>query len=143
VTPYAALQAIRFRTDTYTETGAPGAAAFALAYAANTTNDVRSEFGLRVDTRMLVSDTSMLILRGRAAWAHAFDTDRAISPFFVNLPGAGFTVFGASSAENAALVSAGGELRLANGFAVLAKFDGELSGDTTVYAGSGTLRYSW
>jgi autotransporter-associated beta strand protein len=143
VTPYAALQAIRFHTDAYTEVGAAGGNAFALTYAANTTNDVRSELGLRVDTRMAVSDASMLILRGRAAWAHSFDDDRLINPFFVNLPGAGFTVFGATPAENSALVSAGGELRLANGFSLLAKFDGEFGGDTTVYAGSGTLRYSW
>jgi autotransporter-associated beta strand protein/T5SS/PEP-CTERM-associated repeat protein len=143
VTPYAALQALRFHTDAYTETGAAGGNAFALAYAANTTNDVRSELGLRVDSRMLVNETTMLILRGRAAWAHAFDTDRAINPFFVNLPGAGFTVFGATPAENAALLSAGGELRFGNGFSALAKFDAELGGDATAYSGSGTLRYSW
>jgi len=143
VTSYAALQAIRFHTDAYTETGAPGANAFALSYAANTTNDVRSELGLRVDTRMAINDTSMLILRGRAAWAHAFDTDRSINPFFVNLPGAGFTVFGATPAENSALLSAGGELRLANGFSLLAKVDGEFGGDATVYAGQGTVRYAW
>jgi uncharacterized protein with beta-barrel porin domain len=92
---------------------------------------------------MLVNETTMLILRGRAAWAHAFDTDRAINPFFVNLPGAGFTVFGATPAENAALLSAGGELRFGNGFSALAKFDAELGGDATAYSGSGTLRYSW
>jgi outer membrane autotransporter protein len=143
VTPYAALQAIRFHTDAYTETGAAGGNAFALTYGANTTNDLRSELGLRVDHRMMVSDASLLILRGRAAWAHGFDPDRSINPFFVNLPGAGFTVFGASPAENAALISAGAELRLANGFSALAKFDGEFGGDTTVYAGSGMLRYAW
>ena len=52
-------------------------------------------------------------------------------------------MFGASPAEDAALLSAGGEVRLANGVALLAKFDGEFGGDTAVYAGSGTLRYAW
>ena len=55
--------------------------------------------------------------------------------FFVNLPGAGFTVFGATPAENAALLSAGAELRLASGFSALAKFDAEVSGETTAYGG--------
>lgn len=62
---------------------------------------------------------------------------------FQALPAAGFTVFGASAAENAALVCAGGELRLGNGFSLLAKFDGEFAPGTQVYAGTGTMRYSW
>ena len=52
-------------------------------------------------------------------------------------------MFGASRAENAALLSAGGELRLANGVSLLAKFDSEFGGDSTVYAGTGAVRYTW
>jgi outer membrane autotransporter protein len=143
VTPYGAVQALRFRTPAYAETGLAGAAAFALDYAAETVDDVRSELGLRFDSRFALTDTSMLILRGRAAWAHGFDTDRSINAVFQALPVAGFTVFGAAAAEDAALVSAGGELRLANGFSLLAKFDGEFADGTQVYAGRGTLRYTW
>jgi len=52
-------------------------------------------------------------------------------------------VFGATPVADAALVSAGAELRLANGIAALAKFDGEFSGHSQIYAGSGTVRFSW
>ena len=92
---------------------------------------------------MMTFDNGVLILRGRAAWAHAFETDRSINAVFQNLPVAGFTVFGAARAENSALLSAGGEWRLANGISLLAKFDSELGGDSTVYAGTGAVRYTW
>jgi autotransporter-associated beta strand protein len=143
VTPYAALQALSFRTPAYAEIGTAGAAGFALNHAANTSEDIRSEIGVRLDTRMMTADHSVLILRGRAAWAHAFETDRSIDAVFQTLPVAGFTVFGAARAENSALLSAGSELRLANGVSLLAKLDGEFAGDTTIYAGTGTVRYSW
>ena len=52
-------------------------------------------------------------------------------------------MFGASPAENAALLSAGGELRLANGVTLLAKFDGEFGEHSSTYRGTATFRYRW
>jgi uncharacterized protein with beta-barrel porin domain len=86
---------------------------------------------------------SQLTLRARAAWAHAFDTDRAIAATFLSLPGPSFTVFGASPAANAALVSAGAELKFANGVALRAKFDGEFAGRSNFYGGTGGLYVTW
>ena len=48
-------------------------------------------------------------------------------PVFQSLPGASFIVNGAIPAENSALVSAGAELRFANGVSLLAKFDGDFA----------------
>ena len=59
------------------------------------------------------------------------------------LPGAGFIVNGAAPAKDSALVSAGAELRLANGLALFGKFDGEFAARSATYAGTGTLRYAW
>jgi uncharacterized protein with beta-barrel porin domain len=50
-------------------------------------------------------------------------------------------VNGATPAQNAALAAAGGELRLANGVTLLAKFDGEFASHSSSYGGSGTFRY--
>jgi uncharacterized protein with beta-barrel porin domain len=85
----------------------------------------------------------VLALRGRLAWAHDWVSDPALGAVFQALPGAGFIVNGAAPAKNSALVSAGSELRLANGVALLGKFDGELARHSATYAGSGTLRVSW
>ncbi len=62
---------------------------------------------------------------------------------FEALPGASFLVNGATPAKNSALTSAGAELRLINGFSVLAKFDGEFATHSQTYAGTGTVRYVW
>ena len=60
---------------------------------------------------MMMDHGSQLTLRARAAWAHDFDTDRAIFASFQTLPGAASRSFGASPAADAALLSAGAELK--------------------------------
>jgi hypothetical protein len=40
-------------------------------------------------------------------------------------------------------VSAGAELRLANGVLLLGKFDGEFANGSQTYAGTGTVRVAW
>ena len=67
----------------------------------------------------------------------------AYAAVFQALPGSSFIVNGAAPAENSALVSAGAELRLANGVTLLAKFDGDFASRSSTYAGTGTVRYAW
>jgi uncharacterized protein with beta-barrel porin domain len=85
----------------------------------------------------------VLALRGRVAWAHDWISDPNLLPSFEALPGASFIVQGATPAKNAALTSAGAELRLVNGISLLGKFDGEFAAHSQTYAGTGTLRYVW
>ena len=59
------------------------------------------------------------------------------------LPGASFIVNGAAPPPNLALVSAGAELRVAPGWSVAAKFDGELASGAQTYAGTGVIRHTW
>jgi autotransporter-associated beta strand protein len=144
VTPFAAAQAQRFETSAYAERDllGLGPAGFALNYAARSAEETRSELGARFDYRTLIGG-ALLTLRARAAWGHEFSTDRSIAASFQALPGFGFTVIGAAQAPNVALVSGGAELKLRNGVALRAKFDGELSGRSNVYAGSGGLYVTW
>ena len=44
---------------------------------------------------------------------------------------------------NAALASAGAEMKWLNGVSVAASFDGEFSGNVQAYAGRGIIRYQW
>jgi outer membrane autotransporter protein len=143
VTPYAAVQVQAFRTPSYTETAVSGSNAFALSYDARTVNATRAEFGAWVDKAVALDQGATLMLRGRAAWAHDFNNDQGINAAFQTLPGASFTVNGAEAAPNAALLSAGAELRLINNWSVAAKFDGEFASGARTYAGTGTLRYVW
>jgi uncharacterized protein with beta-barrel porin domain len=86
---------------------------------------------------------AVLSLRGRLAWAHDWVSDPALAAVFQTLPGSSFIVNGATPAKDSALVSAGTELRLANGVTLLGKFDGEFASRASTYAGTGTLRYMW
>jgi Autotransporter beta-domain len=72
----------------------------------------RSELGARFDSRLSVSDNSILLLRGRIAWAHEFSGNPSLDAAFATLPGTAFTVTGAGLPRDALLVSAGPELRL-------------------------------
>jgi autotransporter-associated beta strand protein len=142
LTPYAAAQVTAFDLPSYAETSAGGATTFALAYSGKTVTATRSEFGFRTDRSFAVND-ALLTLRGRAAWAHDYTTDRSASATFQSLPGASFVVNGAAQARDAALTTASAELKWTNGWAVAATFEGEFSQVTRSYAGKGAVRYAW
>jgi autotransporter-associated beta strand protein len=142
ITPYAAIQAQNFHTPGYTETGLIPSG-FALAFGSRDATDTRSELGARFDRLLAVYTNAVLALRGRVAWAHDWVSDPTLLPVFQTLPGASFIVNGALPVKDSALVSAGGELRVANGVTLLAKFDGEFASRSNTYAGTGTIRYRW
>jgi outer membrane autotransporter protein len=142
ITPYAAIQAQNFRTPSYSETDVSGGG-FALTYNSRTATDTRSELGARFDRVVALNPGAALALRGRLAWAHDWVSDPTLAPVFQTLPGASFIVNGAAPAKDSALVSAGTELRLANGVTLLGKFDGEFAAHSSTYAGMGTVRYAW
>jgi uncharacterized protein with beta-barrel porin domain len=142
ITPYAAIQAQSFHTPGYTETGLiPNG--FALTFNGRDPTDTRSELGARFDRVLAAYTNAVLALRGRVAWAHDWVSDPTLTPLFQTLPGASFIVNGALPVKDSALVSAGGELRIANGVTLLGKFDGEFAGRSNTYAGTGTIRYRW
>ncbi|WP_312015167.1 autotransporter domain-containing protein [Bradyrhizobium lablabi] len=142
ITPYAAGQFTTFELPAYAEGVLSGASTFALSYAAKSVTDSRSELGLRADKSFALLDT-ILTLRGRAAWAHDFNPDRAIAATFQTLPGASFVVNGAALAPDSALVTASAEMRWTNGWSAAATFEGEFSDVTESYAGKGVVRYAW
>jgi autotransporter-associated beta strand protein len=142
ITPYAAAQVISFNLPAYAEQAVVGTPLFALNYAGQTTTATRSELGLRTDKSYALQG-AMLTLRGRLAWAHDYNPDRAVTTLFQALPGTSFVVNGARGNPDAALVSAGAEMKWLNGFSLAGTFEGEFSGNVTSYAGKGVARYSW
>jgi uncharacterized protein with beta-barrel porin domain len=79
----------------------------------------------------------------RLAWAHDFDNEGASTAFFQSLPGATFLINSAKPARDSALTTVGFEYKLADGWSVLDKFDGEFSSTTAIFAGTGTIRKVW
>jgi uncharacterized protein with beta-barrel porin domain len=142
VTPYGALQSTTVYLPGYAEFAVSGSNQFALAFASQTTTNVRSELGLRGDKTFVVSEGT-LTLRDRIAWAHDSNTNRSVSPTFQSLPGASFSIQGARPAADGMLLTAGAEMKWKSGWALAAKFEGEFSRTTDSYAGQGTVKYTW
>ena len=142
ITPYAAGQFTTFDLPAYAERAIVGANTFALAYGAKDVTASRSELGLRTDKSWAMTD-SIFTLRGRFAWAHAFNPERNIGATFQTLPGASFVVNGAAQAHDSALTTASAEVKWMNGWSAAATFEGEFSEVTRSYAGKGVVRYAW
>ena len=142
ITPYAAGQFTTYSLPAYAEQVLSGVGTFALNYAAKEVTASRSEIGVRTDKSFVVQN-GVLTLRGRAAWAHDFNTDRNVTAVFQTLPGAAFVVNGAAQAHDSALVAGAAEMKWLNGWSAATVFEGQFSNVTNSYAGKGVVRYAW
>ncbi|UFZ05512.1 autotransporter domain-containing protein [Bradyrhizobium ontarionense] len=142
IAPYAAAQVTTIALPSYSEQVVSGAGNFALNYAAKSPTDTRSELGFRTD-KSFTATNGVLSLRGRLAWAHDFNPDRAAAATFQAVPGASFVVNGAAQARNSALTSAAVEMHWTAGWSAAATFEGEFSDTTRSYAGKAVVRYAW
>jgi autotransporter-associated beta strand protein len=142
LTPYAAAQFTTYRLPSYAEQVVGGTNTFALGYSGKDVTATRSELGLRSEKAIMYAD-STLMLRGRLAWAHDFNTDRNVAATFLALPGSGFVVNGASPAADTALTTISAEMLWRNGWSASATADAQLSDTTHNYSGKGVVRYSW
>ena len=143
VTPYAAVRAQAFYTPGYQETSTPPGSAFALAYDDSTTYSARTELGVRLARTIVLHNGKTLGLNGRVAWAHDFSSAPSVVATFQSLPGAPFTVTGASQAGDSVLVSAGADIGFMNGLSIGGSFDGAFSAGAQSYGGRGHVRLSW
>jgi outer membrane autotransporter protein len=141
VTPYAAVQVQDFQTPAFSETDLSGGG-LGLSFNAMNGTDTRSELGSRFDDLTAINNLP-LVLRAKVAWAHDWVSNPALNASFESLPGSGFTVFGAAIPRDSALTSTGAQLFFTPNWSLLAKFDGEFASGYQLYAGSGTLRYTW
>jgi uncharacterized protein with beta-barrel porin domain len=141
-TPYAAGQFTSYHLPSYTEQVASGANTFALSYNGKDVTATRSELGLRSEKAVALTDAT-LMLRGRLAWAHDFNTDRNVQATFLTLPGSAFVVNGAQPAADAALTTVSAEMLWRNGWSASATADAQLSDTTHSYSGKGVVRYNW
>lgn len=142
ITPYAAGQFTNYRLPSYMEQVAFGAGTFALNYAGKDVTATRSELGMKAEKAVPMTDAT-LMLRGRLAWAHDYNTDRNVQATFQSLPGSAFVVNGASPAADTALTTIAAETLWRNGWSASVTADAQLSDTTHSYSGKGVVRYSW
>jgi uncharacterized protein with beta-barrel porin domain len=142
--PYVAFQAQTYATPNYSESSASGSSAFALSYAGRTGSVERAEAGSWLSKNFLLADNAIATAFGRAAYAHDWQNAPHSAASFLGLaPVASFVTNGAKPAADLAVVTAGAEIRMASGWALMGKFDGEFGQGTQTYVGTARVRYAW
>ena len=142
ITPYSAYQPQAVSVPSYSESALSGSNTYALSYQARTATMTRVELGSWFDKTFTVGQDSSLALRARAAWAYDHSSDPIVAATFQSLQATSFTVNGAGTVPDLALVSAGAEWRWRN-ISLAGRFDGEFADRSQTYAGTATLRYLW
>jgi uncharacterized protein with beta-barrel porin domain len=137
------VQAQSYHTPSFSEASSSGSNLYALNYALHTGSVTRAEFGSWLSNNYLLAGGAEAVLFGRAAWAHDWQENLQAAATFLTVPAASFIVNGAKPASNLAVVTAGAELRLAQGISLMGKFDGEFGQGTNTYTGTARVRYLW
>jgi uncharacterized protein with beta-barrel porin domain len=143
LTPFVGVRGHAFTIPGYTEAASGGNSTFALAYDGQTVTTARTEVGARLDWTTPLEHGGTIGLHARAAWAHDFWWNDRINLSFVDLPGSGFSVQGASAGADSALISAGADLNLASGMTLGASVNGGFATNAQTYGGSLKIGYSW
>ncbi|HEY4135684.1 MAG TPA: autotransporter domain-containing protein [Alphaproteobacteria bacterium] len=140
-TPFLGLEASRADRGGFTETGA---GELNLAVAGETTDALRSIFGLQLDHDADIGRSYPLTLLGRIGWVHDYaDTARPVSAGFAAAPGSGFTVQGAEMNRDSALVGLGLATQIDDGMTLSLRYDGTLNAADNSHALTASLSFTW
>lgn len=141
LTPYAGLQYIYLRQNSFMETGA---APVNLDVAGIDAHSLRNVLGLRFDRSRRMRGGRMLTPQVRAAWLHEYlATSTAGSNRFVGIGGTSFAAQGLDLGRDWALLGAGLTWQVSARWSLAANYDAQLNQNQTFHAGSGTLQYIW
>jgi subtilase-type serine protease len=139
--PLASLQYTYLHLDSYTETGG----ASALSYDDQTYESVMGSLGARLTQQLFESASGLrtdVQVRGR--WVHEFgDNQSSVSTFFVNNPGAVFTIHDAAIARDSAWLGAGLSTEITRRLRAYVDYDALLNSDETVHVIGAALQYRW
>jgi hypothetical protein len=140
LTPFAAIEAVAFFQSAFAETGA---GAIDLNVSERTTSSARGILGGEIKHTVSAGLPAPLELTGRLAWAYEFlPTDRSATAFMDGIPGAFFTVNGASAARNAVLFALGANVKTPSG-ELFARYSGSAAKGQFIQGGTIGGRWSF
>src|SRR5262249_7608351 len=140
VTPFAAGQFAELWQNGFPETnvgpgGAPGPPG--VSFGARPPSPLPPLLGAPGRTPLSPAPGMVLAPYTRLSWVHEFYPTRDVTPAFIALPGAAFTVDGPRAARDAGRVESGAKLAILPNAWLFASFDGEFSHRSQSYAGKG------
>lgn len=144
VTPFVAVEPAALWQQAYSEsttTAGGGPGTLGLNYAARETTSLPTFVGAQLDGRYTLGEGVVRPFL-RAAWVHEFMPERRIAATFVSVPTPAFTVDGARPARDAARIGAGATWSF-GAHEIFARIDSEVSGGSTMLAGTAGARVTW
>ena len=142
VTPFARFQTVAASQSGFTEWGSMNA--LALIGAPQNTTSLRTVLGAALAGNVPVGAANPLAIAVRLGWAHGYaNTARPITAAFAGAPSASFTVYGAQSQRDGAVIGLALETKLTAATSIYARYDGEIAGGDNAHVASAGFRMSW
>ncbi len=130
--PFGRLQASSVTQNAFSENGAQS---LSLNVAQQTTNSLRTLFGIDLASVLPIGSERTVDLGLRLGWQHEFaSTQRPITAALSGAPFAGFTVYGATPQPDAAVVSFRAATSVADSVELYVRYDGEIGSGTDNHA---------
>ena len=141
VTPFARLQGSTAAQAGLTETGADS---LNLTIAGQTTNSLRTVFGVQAGSSFDLGWRDRLALLVRLGWSHDYaDTSRPVNASFAGAPASPFAVFGAEGPRDGAIVGFAASTAITGSTSLYLRYDAELAGGNTSHILSGGVHIIW
>ncbi len=142
IQPYAALQYLYVRQNSFTETGG---GVMGLKVAGIDANSLRSIVGIRLAGLGGLSIGGRKITPvARALWLHEFlSTSTGLNAQFAPIGGTNFAVSGTSLGRDWAILGTGLNWNLGRGWQAYANYDAQVNLVQTFHVGSGGFQYTW
>jgi outer membrane autotransporter protein len=141
VTPFVRLQGSTNTQMAFSETGA---GLIGLNVVQQTTNSLRSTLGADLSGAIDFGWREKLAMRLRLGWQHEYaDAARPVTAAFVGAPSIGFTVYGAESSRDSAVLGLAADTAVADGFRAYLRYDGDVSATANNHVLSAGIRMSW
>lgn len=141
VQPYAALQYIYLRQNSFSETGAAPAN---LDVAGIDAHSLRSVLGARASREVVTARGRVFVPQVRAGWLHEFlETDTLVTNRFGSLGGSSFAVQGLDLGRDWAIGGAGLGWRLTDQLTLTGNYDLQANANQAFHVGSANVQYVW
>jgi fibronectin-binding autotransporter adhesin len=141
LTPFARLQVMSANQAAFSEWGANS---LSLNVAQQTTNSVRSTLGMDLAGAIGLANGRSFDIALRLGWLHEYaEVSRPITAAFGGAPGAAFTVYGAASQRDAAVIGFQAGTTVADGAQIYVRYDGDIGTSASNHALTAGLRLAF
>jgi autotransporter-associated beta strand protein len=137
VTPFARLEGSTATQAGFTETGANS---LDLTVQQQATNSLRTVFGAQFGGTI----ADKVDFRLQAGWSHEYaDTSRPVTASFAGAPAFPYTVQGATTPRDGAILGIAAGMKVADQASLYARYDGDIEGGTASHIFSAGVRVTW